>query len=54
MLGVEGGFELEAQRFKYEEEYAIVILPEGQRFPYPNADLPWKVRTLSFLIRQYN
>jgi ubiquitin carboxyl-terminal hydrolase 5/13 len=53
-IGVEGGFELESQRFKYEEEYAIVLLPEGTRFPYPNADLPWKIDQCAKGIIEFN
>lgn len=40
-IGVEGGFNpSEQKKYEYKENYKVVILPEGELFPYPNQDLP--------------
>jgi len=41
-IGVEGGFESDAnqKKYTYEEMNSIVILPEFAEIPITNADLP--------------
>lgn len=43
MLGVEGGFEIDETRFKFEEFYTIVVLPEWTMIPIDAPDLPAEV-----------
>ncbi|XP_055600929.1 ubiquitin carboxyl-terminal hydrolase 5 [Uranotaenia lowii] len=40
-IGVEGGFNpTDQKKYEYKEHYKVVVLPEGEGFPYPNQDLP--------------
>lgn len=47
-IGVQGGFKADDE-FDFEDvfEYSIVLLPTGQRFAYPDRNLPMLVRYLS-------
>ncbi|CAL1686614.1 unnamed protein product [Lasius platythorax] len=42
-IGTAGGFMPEQQKYTYEEEYNIIILPSFWSIPYPSNDLPDKV-----------
>lgn len=41
-IGVEGGFDPESGRkkFEYKDNYSIVVFPQKERFPYPDERLP--------------
>lgn len=39
-IGVEGGFNVDAQRYKVELEEALVVMPAGLRVPLPCPELP--------------
>lgn len=45
-IGVEGGFDPESGRkkFEYKDNYSIVVFPQKERFPYPDERLPLMVR----------
>ena len=44
-LGVEGGFDGGAEpEVEWAESHQIVVMPTKAAVPYPNADLPQKVR----------
>lgn len=44
-IGVEGGFEPDANKpkFEYKDYYNIVVFPDKLKIPYPNVDLPLQV-----------
>ncbi|KMQ97752.1 ubiquitin carboxyl-terminal hydrolase 5 [Lasius niger] len=42
-IGTAGGFMPDQQKYTYEEEYNIIILPSFWSIPYPSNDLPDKV-----------
>lgn len=46
-IGVEGGFDPDAgkAKFEYEDHLSVVVLPAHTSIPYPSADLPLQVRT---------
>jgi ubiquitin carboxyl-terminal hydrolase 5/13 len=39
-IGTPGGFNPDAQKYIYEEQYQIIVLPDHTTFSYPNDDLP--------------
>lgn len=45
-IGVEGGFDPEANKKKYEykDHLSIVVFPDATKVPYPNLDFPLVVR----------
>lgn len=47
-IGVEGGFNPDAnkKRYEYEEFNSVVVLPNFDVIPLPNPDLPELVRTV--------
>lgn len=51
-IGTAGGFMPDQQKYTYEEEYNIVILPEFWSIPYPSTDLPDKVSLAAKIIIQ--
>lgn len=44
-IGVEGGFDPESSRrkFEYTDHYNVVVFPGLETIPYPNQDLPLQV-----------
>ncbi|GAB1862828.1 Ubiquitin carboxyl-terminal hydrolase [Camponotus japonicus] len=42
-IGTAGGFMPDQQKYTYEEEYNIIILPDFWSIPYPSSNLPEKV-----------
>lgn len=47
-IGVEGGFNPDAnkKRYEYEEHNSVVVLPDFDVIPLPNTDLPELVSVL--------
>lgn len=39
-IGVEGGFQVDEKKFVFEEQTAVVLLPQWHEIPLPNPDLP--------------
>ena len=48
--GVEGGFEVDEKKYEYEENNAVMLLPDWTSFPLPNKDLPPEVGFLQHII----
>lgn len=48
-IGTPGGFNLDQQKYIYEDSYEIVILPHFTIIPYPNDQLPKHV-CITFLL----
>ena len=38
--GVEGGFQMDEKKFVFEEQLAVVVLPQWHEIKMPNVDLP--------------
>ena len=43
-IGMEGGFQVDKEKFKIEKSYALVFFPDEQTFPLPNPDLPLQLQ----------
>jgi len=39
-IGTDDGFQIDQEKFHYDKEHAIVLLPSMDRVPYPNTELP--------------
>ncbi|XP_041377545.1 LOW QUALITY PROTEIN: ubiquitin carboxyl-terminal hydrolase 5-like [Gigantopelta aegis] len=39
-IGVEGGFQVDEKKFKFEEQTSVVVLPDFVEVPLPNQDIP--------------
>jgi len=49
-IGIEGGFKDALKKYRFETTYSIVLLPSGTSFPYPDDNLPDKIKTVAKLI----